>query len=206
LRAGTAGSDRYAMKRSMPLIHSRTARAIVVSAAALAGAFRTSVSAKGGTSMPPDRMSPIQRLFTPAFAVALVALVVALGGTARAAGGITGSDARETVLKLRVTKEGKLIGTHNDGTVKKAGVGIYEITFSTGPTGSKIPLDLEECSIFATPRVDHESKPEEIAADLDVQRIGGARIFVESTRPLPLGDNKLTPFLTNVSFDVAAIC
>jgi hypothetical protein len=32
------------------------------------------------------------------------------------------------------------------------------------------------------------------------------RIFVESTRPLPFGDNKITPFLTNVSFDVAAIC
>jgi hypothetical protein len=33
-----------------------------------------------------------------------------------------------------------------------------------------------------------------------------ARIFVEPTRPLPCGENKITPFLTNVSFDVAAIC
>jgi hypothetical protein len=55
-------------------------------------------------------------------------------------------------------------------------VGIYDITFKT-PTGSKLPLDL-----------------------------GGARIFVESTRLLPFGENKITPFLTNVSFDVAAIC
>jgi hypothetical protein len=45
---------------------------------------------------------------------------------------------------MRVTKDGKLIGNHNDGTVKKAGVGIY--------------------------------------------------------------DNEITPFLTNLSFDVAAIC
>jgi hypothetical protein len=30
--------------------------------------------------------------------------------------------------------------------------------------------------------------------------------FVKSTRLLPFGDNKITPFLTNVSFDVAAIC
>ena len=146
------------------------------------------------------------KLLSPTFAVALAALVVALGGTALAAGEIPGSDAPETVLKMRVTKDGKLIGTGNDGTVKKAGVGIYEITFTTGPLGSKVPLDLEDCAILATPRVDSDSTPEEVNANLDVQRLGGARIFVESTRPLVFGDNKMTPFLTNVSFDVAAIC
>ena len=80
------------------------------------------------------------------------------------------------------------------------------ITFSTGPTGSKVPLDLEQCAIFATPRVDHESTPAEVSADVDGQRLGGSRIFVETTRPVPLGENNITPFLTNVSFDVAAIC
>ena len=143
-------------------------------------------------------------LLSPSLAVALTALVVALGGTAIAAGEITGSD--ETVLLMRLTKDGKLSGTHNDGTVKKAGVGIYDITFSTGPLGSKVPLDLEECAILATPRVEKESTAGEILANLDVQRLGGARIFVESTRPLPFGENQMTPFLTNVSFDVAAIC
>ena len=69
-----------------------------------------------------------------------------------------------------------------------------------------MPLELDECTIFATPRVETASKPEEVAADVDVQRFGGARIFVESTRLLPFGENKITPFLTNVSFDVAAIC
>jgi hypothetical protein len=151
-------------------------------------------------------MSILRTLRSPSFAVALAALVVALGGTAIAAGEISGSDSPETVLKMRVTKDGKLIGTDNDGTVKKAGVGIYDITFNTGPTGSKVPLDLERCAIFATPRVDHDSKPEEVAADVDVQRLGGSRIFVESTRLLPFGEGKITPFLTNVSFDVAAIC
>jgi hypothetical protein len=143
---------------------------------------------------------------SPAFAVAVVALVAATGGTAVATTQLAGSDTPETVLRLRVAKDGKPIGTENDGTVKKAGVGIYDITFSTGPTGSKVPLDLERCAVFATPRVAMDSKPEEVAADVDVQRLGGARIFVESTRPLPFGDNKITPFLTNVSFDVAAIC
>jgi hypothetical protein len=109
-------------------------------------------------------------------------------------------------VSTRVTKDGNLIGTRHDGTVKKAGVGIYDITFSTGPTGSKVPLDLEECAVVATPRVEHESTPDEVGANLDVQRLGGARIFVESTRPLPFGENKIVPFLTNVSFDVAAIC
>jgi hypothetical protein len=110
------------------------------------------------------------------------------------------------VLRMRVTKDGKTIGNHNDGTVKKAGVGIYDITFNTGPTGSKVPLGHTDCAIFDTPRVETASKPEEVAADVDVQRQGGPRIFVESTRLLPFGDSKLTPFLTNVSFDVAAIC
>src|SRR4051794_35296589 len=120
------------------------------------------------------------RPFSPSFAVAVSALVVALGGTAAATTQIAGSDAPETVLRMRVTKDGKLIGSHNDGTVKKAGVGIYDITFSTGPTGGKVPLDLEECAIFATPRVETASKPEEVAADVDVQRLGGPRIFVEA--------------------------
>jgi hypothetical protein len=110
------------------------------------------------------------------------------------------------VLKLRVTKDGKLIGTHNDGTVRKAGVGVYDIAFNTGPTGSKIPLNLDDCAVVATPRVEHESTPEEVAVDVDVQRLRGSRIFVESTRPVPSGENRITPFLTNVSFDVAAIC
>ncbi len=145
----------------------------------------------------------MRKLLTPSFAVAVTALAVALGGGAVATAQIAGSDTPETVLKLRVTKDGKLIGTDNDGTVKKGGVGIYDITFATG---SKLPLDLERCAIVATPRVEHESTPEEVAADVDVQRLGGSRIFVESTRLLPFGDNKITPFLTNVSFDVAAIC
>ena len=151
-------------------------------------------------------MSAARRLLNPAFAVALAALVVALGGTAVAAGEIAGSDGPETVFKMRVSKDGKLIGSDNDGTVKKAGVGIYDITFSTGPTGSKVPLNLDECAIFATPRVETESTSAELSADVDVQRLGGPRIFVISTRPLPFGENQITPFLQNVSVDVAAIC
>ena len=73
-------------------------------------------------------MSILRNLRSPSLAVAMAALVVALGGTAIAAGEISGSDSPETVLKVRVTKDGKLIGTDNDGTVKKAGVGIYDIT------------------------------------------------------------------------------
>jgi hypothetical protein len=144
------------------------------------------------------------KLFSPSFAVAVTALVVALGGSAIAQ--VAVSDSPETVRNMRGTPDGQVIGTDNDGTVKKAGVGIYDITFNTGAAGGKLPLDLERCAIVATPRVETASKPEEVAADVDVQRLSGARIFVESTRLLPFGENKITPFLTNVSFDVAAIC
>jgi hypothetical protein len=132
--------------------------------------------------------------------VAMTALVVAMGGTALAAGDAS------TTLHMRVTKDGKLIGNNNDGTVRKAGVGIYEITFNPGPTGGKVPLNLDDCAIVATPRVETQSTGEELAANINVQRIGPARIFVESRRPLPFGENKITPFPTNVSFDVAVIC
>jgi hypothetical protein len=147
----------------------------------------------------------MRRLLNPSFAVALAALVVAVGGGAVATAQIASSDTPETVLRMRVTKDGKTIGTRNDGTVKKAGVGVYEITFSTGPTGSKVPLNLDDCAIVATPRVEHDSTQEEVAADVDVQRLGVARIFVETTRPV-LGQNKIATFLQNASFDVAAIC
>jgi hypothetical protein len=143
----------------------------------------------------------VRKLLNPSFAVAVTALGIALGGTAVAAQQLDSS--AETVLKLRVTKDGKLIGTDNDGTVRKAGVGIYDITFTTG---TKLPLDLERCTVLATQRVETGATPEEVNANLDVQRLGGARIFVESTRPLVFGDNKMTPFLTNASFDVAALC
>jgi hypothetical protein len=71
---------------------------------------------------------------------------------------------------------------------------------------STLALSLDDCAIVATPRVETASTADEVSADIDVQRLGGARIFVESTRPLPFGENKITPFLTNVSFDVASIC
>ena len=104
----------------------------------------------------------MRRYLNPSFAVAVAALVIALGGTAVAAGR-SRARTHPRPCCMRVTKDGKLIGTHNDGTVKKAGVGIYDITFSTGPAGSKVPLDLEECAIFATPRVETASTPEEVA-------------------------------------------
>ena len=54
-----------------------------------------------------------------------------------------------------------------------------------------MPLDLEKCAIVATPRIETASTPEEVSADVDVQRLGGARILVESTRLLPFGENKI---------------
>jgi hypothetical protein len=85
-------------------------------------------------------------------------------------------------------------------------ISAFGTAVSLKPTNVNASNQIEKCPIFATPRVETASTPEEVAADVDVQCLGGARIFVESTRLLPFGDNKITPFLTNVSFDVAAIC
>jgi hypothetical protein len=144
------------------------------------------------------------KLLTPSFAVSVAALFVALGGSAVAAGVL--DDSPETVLRMSVAKDGKLAGAHNDGTVRKAGVGLYELTFSAGPTGSKVPLDLRDCAIVATPRVEFTSPQSEVLANVDVVRKGGETVFVQATRPLVFGDNQMTPFLTNVAFDAVAIC
>ena len=86
-------------------------------------------------------------------------MFLAVGGGAVATAQIAGSDTPETVLKMRVTKDGKLIGTDNDGTVKKAGVGIYDITFTTGAGGRQGALDLERCAVVATTRVETPPSP-----------------------------------------------
>jgi hypothetical protein len=56
---------------------------------------------------------------------------------------------------MLVTKDGKLIGTHNDGTVKKAGVGIYDITFqhrADGLEGAARPRAARHLRQWATVR------------------------------------------------------
>jgi hypothetical protein len=106
----------------------------------------------------------------------------------------------------RTGKDGKLVGGHNDATVRKAGVGLYKLTFTSGLTGSKVPLDLTDCAVVATPRVETTSPLPEVMAGVDIVRQGGARVLVQSTRPLVFGANQMTPFLTNVAFDAAAIC
>src|ERR1700754_1430884 len=121
------------------------------------------------------------KLLTPSFAVALAALFVALGGSAVAAGVL--DDSPETILRMSVAKDGKLTGARNDGTVRKAGVGLYELEFKAGPTGTKVPLDLSGCAIVATPQIEITAPQSEVLADVDVIRKGGATVLVQATRP-----------------------
>jgi hypothetical protein len=146
----------------------------------------------------------MRKLLNP-FAVALAALVVLLRGSAIAAGAITGSDEPETVLRMRVTRDGKPIATHNDH----------------GQEGRRrhprhhLQHRCERFQVAVEPRRvrDRRHAARRARVDtgggrrgLDVQRLAGFRIFVESTRPVPRGDNQITPFPTSVTFDGMAVC
>ena len=110
----------------------------------------------------------------PALAVSVVALVVAMGGTAVAAGElitrpdqvadsviesrhiadgtVARSDLEGPVLRVRSNHKGELLGNGNDGTVTKVGTGAYIVAFPSilpGPRGTTPILD---CAITGTAR------------------------------------------------------
>jgi hypothetical protein len=108
--------------------------------------------------------------------VAVVALLLAVGGTAVAAGelitrpdqvatgvidgrhlaqhSVAKRDLEDVYLRVRVSAAGQAVGAANDGTAVKETRGRYRITFhsdavdGSGPRGS---LDLRDCAVTATP-------------------------------------------------------
>jgi hypothetical protein len=121
-------------------------------------------------------MHHAQRRLSPAFLIAIVALFVALAGTAAAAvivnspddvapGVINGThlkdqsvsrfDLADPELRLRVDKDGDVPLGFADGTAKKVGTGRYEVTFQSAALnlrGQTTRTVLNHaCAINATP-------------------------------------------------------
>jgi hypothetical protein len=118
----------------------------------------------------------MKRVLNPAMLVAVIALVLAAGGTAVAAGelitrpdqvatgviegrhlaqhSVAKRDLEDVYLRMRVSAAGQALGTGNDGTAVKETRGRYRLTFfsdavdGSGPRGV---LDLRDCAITATP-------------------------------------------------------
>ena len=108
--------------------------------------------------------------------VAVVALVLAAGGTAVAAGelitrpdqvatgvldgrhlaqrSVAKRDLEDVYLRMRVSAAGQALGTGNDGTAVKETRGRYRITFHSDAqdgSGPRENLDLRDCAVTATP-------------------------------------------------------
>ena len=125
------------------------------------------------------------RKLTPSTAVAIAALVLAMSGTALAAGAIITSpdqvatgvingqhvqqhslakdDLADVYMRVRVNPQGNPIGDRNDGTAVREQIGTYRVTFNseaaTG-TGPRQPRDLSDCAVTATPnRTDMDTVP-----------------------------------------------
>lgn len=120
----------------------------------------------------------MDRLLSPAMLVAVVALVLAVGGTAVAAGelitrpeqvatgvldgrhlaqhSVAKRDLEDVYLRMRVNAAGHAVGTHNDGTAVKETRGRYRLTFNSDAVDGSGPrgvLDLRDCAVTATPYI-----------------------------------------------------
>ena len=156
----------------------------------------------------------------PSLAVASVALAAALCGTAVAAGeiitrpdqvaadvidsrhvrpgAITRADLDHPALRVRVSREGEVIGS-GDATARRLTVGRYQIRFRD-PSGSKAPVPLDDCAITATPAT-------LVAPALGVTRSGVGEIIVWSSRTTNVNaSGAVSSRSEDVAFDVIAVC
>ena len=169
------------------------------------------------------KCDPARRRITPSFTLALVALFVALAGTATAAVIIDSSsqiaknvvtsghvlnrevsqlDLKHPVLKLNVKEDGSVIDD-DDGTAVRAGNGDYFVTFNAkildaGRGGGTDTVLNRNCAITATPR-----------NALALMEIDGPsmaqpnQVRVKSTFPFPAASG---PFRIDTDFDITANC
>ena len=113
------------------------------------------------------------RRLSPSLVLAVVALFVALAGTAAAAviitspdqlasnvitspkivdGSVAQSDERNPSLRARITRTGKVLaGDVPGGVVNHPNLGRYDVTMSAGDLG---PLGLDTCGVAANPVLD----------------------------------------------------
>ena len=113
------------------------------------------------------------RRLSPSLILAVVALFVALAGTATAAviitspdqlasdvitspkivkGAVAQSDERNPSLRAKIDRNGKVLaGDVPEGIVDHPQIGQYNVTFSAGDLG---PLGLDTCGVAASPQLD----------------------------------------------------
>ena len=142
-------------------------------------------------------MTPLRRI-SPSTAIAIAALVLAMSGTAVAAGALITSsdqvapdvidgrhvkahsvptdDLDDVYLRVRVDRFGNVIGEDNDGTAVREQLGTYRVTFdSEAQTGAgpRRPRDLTNCAVTATPTYNGELnlpyEPQEVVGPTTLQ-------------------------------------
>jgi hypothetical protein len=139
--------------------------------------------------------------FTPSFAISIVALVAALGGTAVAAQEIAQPD--DKVMHVRSDGKGGLVGNGNDGTAEKVGVGEYVVRFPSILPGPRGELPIMDCAITGTAR----SNPNPVnTTTITVNPIpadfNAVRVYTSKPHHDKIGEFKRQ----DMSFDVVAAC
>jgi hypothetical protein len=135
-------------------------------------------------------------------AVSVVALVVAMGGTA-VAQSIAPPDPEHPVLRVRSTHKGELLGNGNDGTVTKVGVGDYIVTFPTLLPGPRGTLPISDCAITGSAR----SKPNPVnTTTITVNPVpadfNAVHVYTSKPHHDVIGEFKRQ----DMPFDVIAVC
>lgn len=174
-------------------------------------------------------MKTLRGRLSPSTLIATAALVAAMGGTAVAAGevitrpdqvaddvvesrhvragAVSRSDLERPYFHVRVSKEGQLIGSGNDGTVQRVGVtspipGVYDVRFRNG---GKAGLPVDNCAITATPMGNEPERTVGIFRNPSNGPPGTVR-FLWRTFKINNDGETFTSKLEDTAFDVIAVC
>ena len=173
-------------------------------------------------------MTKLRGRLSPSTLIATAALVAATGGTAVAAGevitrpdqvandvvegrhikdrAVSRSDLERPYFHVRVSKEGQLIGTGNDGTVQRLGTptipGTYDVRFVSG---GKAGVAVDNCAITATPMGNEPERTVGIFRNPSNGPPGTVR-FLWRTFKINNDGETFTSKLEDTAFDVIAVC
>jgi hypothetical protein len=163
--------------------------------------------------------------FTPSFAVSVVALVAALGGTAVAAGelitrsdqvaddviqsrhirdgAVARADLERTYLRVRTNSKGQLLGAGNDGTVTREGVGQYLVRFPSLLPGPRGTMPIADCAVTGSARINSNPINTTTVTVYDHPvDFNAVRVFTTKPHHDVVGEFKRQ----DASFDLVAIC
>jgi hypothetical protein len=158
-------------------------------------------------------------------AVSVAALVVAMGGTAVAAGeiitrpdqvaegviesrhianqSVERADLERPTLRVRSNGKGELLGNGNDGTAERLGPGEYVVTFPSILPGPRGTFPILDCAITGTARINpNPVNTTTITVNPIPADYNAVRVYTTKPHHDVIGEFKRQ----DMSFDLIAVC